>query len=266
MTQQEPAPALLFLPAGLAETETGRPFVVIVRTAAAFLHWLRAPLPGAEWLQVEGLLADPDVWDVAAQASSRLPLDVFLDDPAAQFAGLYRLADVRRVRSVRVTMPAAPGFMKALRLAAALQLPVRLLPGQPPAAALAELGQAAEFYLRDPAVEAPVEFFHSLFAAMRGTEAGGLWSILEQDPAIFAHTDADGRALRPPDFVDTRLQALIAAGAECSGCRWVGLCAGYFKHPDPAYCCAGIKLIFAALEAAAAEIGRDLAGPMQAAP
>jgi hypothetical protein len=43
---------------------------------------------------------------------------------------------VRSVRDVRVSMPAAPGFLRALRLAASLGLPVRLLPGQPSAEAL----------------------------------------------------------------------------------------------------------------------------------
>ena len=38
-----------------------------------------------------------------------------LGDPASEFSALYRLVDVRIVRGVRVTIPAKPGFMKAVR-------------------------------------------------------------------------------------------------------------------------------------------------------
>ena len=51
-----------------------------------------------------------------------------LIDPGREFADLYRLVDVRSARDVRVSMPARPGFLKAVRLAASLGLPVRLLP------------------------------------------------------------------------------------------------------------------------------------------
>ena len=162
---QEPDASLAFLTAAAAEGYRGGSCVVIVRTREEFVRWLREPAPGVEWLQVEGLLQDQAAWAIAAQGTSKLPLDVILTDPATEFSALYRLVDARIVRSVRVTMPAAPGFMKALRLAASLQLPVRLLPGQPSAEALAELTEAAHFYLHDPMVETPVEFFHSLLAA-----------------------------------------------------------------------------------------------------
>lgn len=251
---------LVFLPAKLAEETRAGPFVVIVQKREEFLRWLQTPLPGVQWLQVEGLLAEQEVWDSAARGSSKLPFDVILADPATEFANVYQLADVRLGRRTRVTMPAVPGFTKALRLAVSLHLPVRLLPGQPSAAELVELEGAAELYLRDPSVEEPIEFFHSVFAAMRGATPGTLWSILERDPAIFTHTDAAGRALIARDFVATRLRGLIEAGAECVECQWRGLCAGYFKQPDPAYACAGVKAIFAKLEAAAAEMKRDLTG------
>ncbi len=257
--QQEPDAALAFLTAARAEADRDGPYVVIVRTREEFVRWLREPAPGVEWLQVEGLLGDQEVWATAAQGAATPALDVILTDPATEFSGLYRLADVRIVREVRVTIPAAPGFMKALRLAAALQLPVRLLPGQPSAEALAELTEAAHFYLHDPMVETPVEFFHSLLAAFRGTGDGTLWRFLEEDPAVFSHRDAAGRALHAPDFVESHHARLLADGAECATCRWQPVCAGYFKWPDPAYACAGVKQLLATLEAAAEEIGRDLA-------
>lgn len=256
---QEPDASLAFLTAALAEGHHDGSCVVIVRTREEFVRWLREPAPGVEWLQVEGLLGDQDVWAMAAQGAATPALDVILADPAAEFSGLYRLVDVRIVRGVRVTIPASVGFVKALRLAAALQLPVRLLPGQPSAEALAELTEAAHFYLHDPMVETPVEFYHSLLAAFRGMGDGTLWRFLEEDPAVFSHRDAAGRALHAPDFVETHLARLLNDGAECATCRWQSVCAGYFKWPEPTYDCAGVKQLFATLEAAAEEIGRDLA-------
>ena len=256
---QETDASLAFLTAALAEDQRAGARVVIVRTREEFVHWLRAPDSGVEWLQVEGLLGDPEVWAMAAQGAATPALDVIIADPAAEFSCLYRLVDVRIVREVRVTMPATTGFMKALRLAAALQLRVRLLPGQPSAEVLTELTEAAQFYLRDPMVETPIEFFHSLLAVFRGMGEGTLWRFLEEDPAVFSHRDAAGRTLHGPDFVETHLARLIEDGAECATCRWLPVCAGYFKWPDPAYACAGVKQLFATLEGAADEITHDLA-------
>jgi hypothetical protein len=233
--------------------------VAIVRTREEFVRALREPVPGAEWLQVEGLLGDPQVWAIAAQGTVEIPLDVMLTDPAVEYSSLYRLADVRLVRDLRVTIPLRPGCMKALRLAASLQLSTRLLPGQPSTEALAELAAAVDFYLHDPMVEAPVEFLHSLLAVFLGNGEGTLWAFLEQDPGIFRHHDPGGHAQLPRDFVASHVARLIERGAECAACRWQAVCAGYFKWPDPAYACAGVKEIFATLEAAAEEILLDLA-------
>lgn len=256
---QEPAPAVVVLTSTRAEGYRDGRFVVIVKTREEFEHWLREAMPGPEWLQVEGMLGDREVWAMAAQGPPTPALDVVVTNPAAEFASLYRLVDVRSVREVRVTIPAKPGFMKAVRLAAALQLRVRLLPGQPSAEVLSELAEAAQFYLRDPMVETPVEYFHSLLAVFRGMADGTLWDFLEEDPALFSHYDPAGRALHAPDFVETHFARLLLEGAECATCRWQSVCAGYFKWPDRGYGCAGVKQIFATLEAAADEIGGDLA-------
>jgi hypothetical protein len=234
--------------------------VAVVRSADDFARCLRAPAPGVEWLQVEGLIGDPDVWALAAQGQIAIPLDVVLDDPATEFSALYRLVDVGLVRSVRLTMPAKPGFMKALRLAVSLHFPVRLLAVQPDRETLAELTEAAQLYLHDSMVETPVEFFHSLLAAFRGLADGTLWSFLEEDPATFSRRDSNGQPLHPADFVETRLARLVAEGSECATCRWQSVCAGYFKWPDPAYDCHGVKELFTIIEASAEEITRELAG------
>jgi hypothetical protein len=198
-------------------------------------------------------------------------LDVVVSDPALEFSHLYRLVDACAVRAIRVTMPAAPGLTKAIRLAAALRLPVRVLPGQPSAAALEELHDALQFYLHEPMVDAPVEFFHSVLATMCEWDAGSLWTILEEDPDAFLHYDADERArvarTSDPDqseissagFAENHLGRLIAQGAECATCPWQRPCRGYFKWPDPTYSCAGVKQLFSSIQTAGNEIRQDMA-------
>jgi len=217
------------------------------------------------------MLGDQEAWTEAAHSSSNIPLDVVISDPASEFSYLYRLVDACAVRPIRVTMPAAPGLTKAIRLAAALRLPVRVLPGQPSAAVLEELHDALQFYLHEPTVDAPVEFFHSALATLCDCDAGSLWTILEHDPDAFRHYDADGQVRVPrtkdadqsqitsSGFVENHLSHLIAQGAECATCPWQRPCGGYFKWPDPAYCCEGVKQLFFNIQTAGTEIRQDVA-------
>jgi len=268
---QENYQPLRILPCALAEGKSDRPFVAIVRSRDQLYRWLRDPVPGLQWLQVEGVLGDSDAWTEVAQGDSDVPLDVVLSDPASEFSDLYTLVDACAGRDIRVTMSAVPGLLKAVKLAAALRLPVRVLPGQPTAKALAELNEALELYLHGPMVEAPVEFFHTLLATMSGADAASVWMILEEDPAAFLHLDSNGHArlprsgafepveISPADFVENHLKNLVEKGAECATCPWQKPCSGYFKWPDPSYSCEGVKQLFSIIQAAADEIGRDLA-------
>jgi len=186
--------------------------------------------------------------------------------------------DASAVCDIRVTVPVLSGSAKAVRLAAALRLPVRLLPVQPKAEALEELHEILDFYLHEPTVEAPVEFFHSLLAAVSGAKDASLWAILEQDPDTIRHYNAEEPTdfpttgdpgecvVAPSGFVEQHLQSLIAQGGECAACPWQRPCRGYFKWPDPSYSCEGIKGLFSTIEAAGAEIRRDIANFAAAPP
>jgi hypothetical protein len=146
-----------------------------------------------------------------------------------------------------------------------------VLPGQPSAEALEELHDALQFYLHEPTVDAPVEFFHSVLATMCDWDAGSLWTILEEDPDAFRHYDADSRPRVPrtsdsdqseitsAGFVENHLSRLIAQGAECATCPWQRPCKGYFKWPDPAYSCEGVKQLFLNIQTAGNEIRQDVA-------
>jgi hypothetical protein len=259
------------LPSDSASGQSSSPFVAVVRSRAELSRWLINPPAGLQWLQVEELLEDQDAWIPATQSTSNVPLDVVISSPGSQFSDLYRLVDVFAVRDVRVTMPASPGFLRALKVAIALRLPVRLLPGQPSPDVVTELTEAVNFYLRDPMVETPVEFFHSVLASMCGAGDGSLWMILEEDPALFLHRGVDdgfklpggfsspSSDLSSTTFVETWFRRLLKQKAECVTCPWQQICQGYFKWPDPAYDCGGVKQLFSAIKAAADEMGLELA-------
>jgi hypothetical protein len=100
-----------------------------------------------QWIEVEGLLDNLETWTTATRrGASQVPLDVILTNPVSEFANLYRLVDVSAAHDLRVSTPAVPGFFKAVKLAASLRLPIRLLPGQPTPEVPAELTEALEFY------------------------------------------------------------------------------------------------------------------------
>jgi hypothetical protein len=268
---EENYPVVRILPSALAKTQGDEPFVAIVRSREELCRWLGNPLPGLSWLQVEGILGDSDAWIEAAHSGSDVSLDLILADPSSEFPELYKVVDISAVHDVRVTIQARPGLLKAVKLAAALRFPIRVLPGQPTADVLAELKQVLDFYLHEPGVEAPVEFFHSWFANLHGAEAGSLWMILEEDPAAYLQYDINGQARLPrsgsfgavenfaAEFVENHLKSLLEQGAECAACPWQQSCRGYFKWPDRAYSCEGIKDLFSVIQAAADEIARDLA-------
>lgn len=269
---QEIYRSLKFLPTALAEEQGDQPFVALARTPDELVRWLVEPSKGLQWIEVEGLLDNLEAWAPATQrGASQVPFDVILTQPGSEFANLYRWVDVFAPRDLRVSMPALPGFFKAVKLAASLRLPIRLLPGQPAPEVLAELAEALEFYLHGPMVEAPLEFFHSLLASAAGADNGSLWMILEEDPEAFQRYDDQGRRQLPrpagigaaetfsESFVENRLRTLLDQGAECASCPWQRVCRGYFKWPDPAYSCEGVKRLFSRINAAADEIKRDVA-------
>ncbi len=248
---------LPFLSGEEADPLSEDPFVLVARNALEVCRWLAVESSGLQWIQVENLLDEPEVWATAARKGNDVALDVIVSDPAAQYAAIYRLVDVRNVRPVRVTIPVVAGFLKSLRLAVSIHLPVRLLPGQPGPEVIGELEEALEYYLHDPMVEVPVEFFHSMLALARGGSGPDLWVATEQDPDVFALPD--WTSPKEVGFVGQHLSQLEAAGAECATCPWTVVCRGFFKVPDPEYSCAGIIPLFDRIGQAGAEMKKDLA-------
>lgn len=203
------------------------------------------------------------LYRAAAAWPDGVPIDVVLQDPAREAASLYALHPIARQRPVRVTIPGRPGLAKASKIAMALQLPVRLLALQPSPEVLTELEDALEVYLHGAQTSAPVEFFQSALAWWLHGDAPPAWVALELDPDWFPRIDAGNSGADqwpPPEpgFVTARLEHLVGGGAECAPCRYREWCQGFFKWPDPAYCCSGVTRLLARVEEGAAQLARDL--------
>jgi hypothetical protein len=203
------------------------------------------------------------------------PVEVVLQNTEAALPQLYRLADVVKACSVRVSLAVSPGFLKPLRLAASLHCAVKLEVGQPAPPVVAEMLDALEFYLHGTGVTEPIEFFHSLLMACFHDVPLSLWDIQEEDPATFRHITDDGRETPVGRLAGIPLAELLTADgacnteylsahAECGRCPHRPSCGGYFKWPDPTYSCKGIKGVFARIQAAAQDLKGDIAAHARA--
>jgi hypothetical protein len=234
--------------------------------AAAAPH---VPVETVAWVQLIGVPDDPEAFDDWPEG---VPVDVVLEDPANAYPALYRCATLIDRHPVRVTVPAVPGFAKAVKLAVSLHFAVKLRVGQPDPAVLEELSQVLDLYLHRATVDQPIEFFHSVLLATLYDASATLWQIQEDDPALFRFvtdageeawpgrlTGAEAGAATPASFVAEHRAALLAAGGECASCPHLAVCGGYFKWPDPTYGCDGVKALLGTLTAAAQELATDMA-------
>ena len=217
-------------------------------------------------IAIQLLALDSDSEPLNAWAPG-LPVELVMGDPA-EFPLLYRHTNLLDNHPVRVAIPVAPGFGKAVKVAVALDFAVRLEPGQPDPALIEELTAVLEFYLRQSTVAQPVEYFHSTLLGFYHDEPVPLWVILDESPdrlRFIADEGAEsltgrlvGLACTAAADLPTWIDQALATAAECRTCPFLESCGGYFKWPRHDYDCAGVKRVFALLQEAAAELRRDV--------
>lgn len=220
-------------------------------------------------IAIQLLALDSDSEPLNAWAPG-LPVELVMRDPVAEFPLLYRHTNLLDNHPVRVAIPVAPGFGKAVKVAVALDFAVRLEPGQPDPALIEELTAVLEFYLRQPTVAQPVEYFHSTLLGFYHEEPVPLWAILDESPDRLRFIADEGAEsltgrLAGSEFtvaaeadLPTWIDQALATAAECRACPFLESCGGYFKWPRRDYDCAGVKRVFALLQDAAAELRRDV--------
>jgi hypothetical protein len=251
------------IPLGLFDAFPGRPVILRTADAAEPRRRLGPTAPeGITYLQVTGLAQDlAALSDWGEGLAIDLAIDLVMDDPATELPLLYRCTGLLKRHPVRVTIPLLPGLARAVKLALSLDFAVRLFGHQPGATAVAEARQALAGYLHSPTVAQPAEPFHSLLLGFVHDSPVCLWSILEQDPDATRWLDDQGEAAidRAPESLTAWRDTLITRGAECGDCPWFPTCGGYFQWPRIGHDCSGIRLLFADIQSAAAELRADLA-------
>ena len=199
-----------------------------------------------------------------------LPIDLVVADPSTEFPLLYRHAELPDHHPVRVIVPVRPGFAKAIKVAVSLHFAVWLEPGQPEPALIEELIEVMAFYLRQPTVAQPVEFFHSALLGFYHDDPAPLWVVLDADPQYLRHVADDGAESLPGRLAGVEVAVaadadlgewiarVLATADECRTCEFLTGCGGYFKWPRRDYNCTGVKRLFGLLRDAAAELRGDL--------
>ena len=280
-----PTGATLSVPVHLVEQFRGHRMVVRSDDPRSFPNCLEGDCrQRIEYLQLTDLEAEPSPlvkWECV------FPIDLVMTVPAREFSRLYAFSSLLDRGPVRVSIPVADGMENAVKLAASLHFSVRIIPGQPDRDEVTQLIRLMDFYLKNPIIAEPIEFFHSLFFAVVKGEAATLWEILEKDPTRYRFVTDEGRiddSLPCPISLpissadtgaelkaDTMKAAYLqrqegvhwyTACIECTYFRW---CRGFFKYPASDYSCTTVFPLFDHLFAGAAELKQDLSAKIPGA-
>jgi hypothetical protein len=262
-------PTIYNIPAALVEAYQGRR--VIVRSHEPTVVAAILPEINPENLYCLQLLSlDVDIGTLLLGETS-FHLDLVMSSPYSDYPQLYELAPLLSRHPVRVTMPVVPGFTKAVRLASSLNFAVKLAVTQPDSNLVQELSEVLAYYLHQSTVSQPIEFFHSMLMAFIEEEPLNLWTIQEEDPALFRYITDQGEetiSLRfaaanveqnPSSFLETLITKLLVEEGECTTCEFLTTCCGYFKWPRKDYACEGVKALLKTVKHAAQELKQDLA-------
>jgi hypothetical protein len=257
------------IPLARLEAFRGRALVVRTDRPSDLVAAVRPnELRNLAYVQLNG---QPTDTDVLVHWAEGLPIELLLDEPERDFPSLYRFTKLLDNHPVRVAIPVAPGFEKAVKLASSLEFIVRLQIGQPAPPLIAAMARVLDDYLHRSTITQPIEPFHSLLIGYCRDEPVDLWAIQEEDPALIRTIDEQGRerlpgrlsslvpGLAPEQFVADWASRLSADGAECRECPFFSACRGYFKWPERDYDCAGVKDVLTALKQAAEVLRADLA-------
>ena len=257
------------IPLSMVRTYRGRNTIVRAAESSELVEKLsNEDLERLSYIQI--LAPDREI-DGLNRWEPPVPVDLLIRYPHRDLPLLYEYSPLLARRPVRVSISAAPGFGKAVKLAASLKLAVKLEMTQPEPGLVDELLQIVDYYLHHSSVVQPIEFFHSLFLAFYRREQVKLWAIQEEDPSLFRYVTDQGEEVisgrlpevklgaEPASFLTRLTQELMTERTECRECDFFNCCGGYFKLPQKEFSCNGVKILFQTLREASEELAKDFA-------
>jgi len=199
-----------------------------------------------------------------------IPLEIVLKYPQCEASKLYRVTKLQRAHPLHIVIPVVAGFSKAVKVASALHLPIKLEGNQPEPDCIEELCSVLDYFLHNKAPSQEIEYFSGLLTAQFHKLPVTLWDIQEEDPRLLRYITDEGKEVvaRAPfiaseDALDSfrvaLMERVLRPGKECASCLFFPECGGYFKWPDQNFSCDGVKCVFTKLRDAAHELQDDLA-------
>jgi len=224
---------------------------------------------GGEIMMLQLLDINTDL-EVLETCGYGIPIEIVLRYPQSEASKLYRLTKLQRAHPLRVVIPVVAGFSRAVKVASALHLPIKLEGNQPEPEVVEELCAVLDYFLHNKAVAQEMDYFSGLLTAHFHKLPITLWDVQEEDPGSLRYINDDGKEVvaREPfvagdDSLDSFrvawMERMLRPNAECASCLFFPECGGYFKWPDQNFSCAGVKRVFTKLREAAHELQDDLA-------
>ncbi len=196
-------------------------------------------------------------------------IELVVEDFIPDVSFLHNYAEVGKRHPIRVGIRTSPGFSEAVKLSLSLGFAVALEVTQPDAVLVEEVKTVLDYYLHNPEVNQPVDFFHSLLTVLFDDSDCTLWEIQGEDPTMNGFVTDDGRlvlsrrlpsiALGEPEstFLDDLKLELLTDQGECMTCPFFTNCLGYFKFPDRSFSCSHVRELLGILSSAAKELRRE---------
>ena len=260
------------IPLDLLEKYRGKSVIVRTYETKKLVSLVKADdLDNLKRVQMMTLNADLGVF---TSWGSGIPVDLIMYEPEAEFVKLYQAAKLLENRPIRVTIPVRTGFVKAVKVASFLSIPVKIVVGQPMSHELSQLYEVLDLFLHDSEQAQPVELFRASLMSFFRKDSNTVWAIQEEDPSRVRYIGTNGKETMPPrfgdhestfrrfsaNFVEEHIAKLLKERHECLRCEFADHCKGYFKLPNKDYLCSGgVTEIFRRLSNAADELHNDLA-------
>ena len=180
-----------------------------------------------------------------------------------------------------VLMDIDVGLLQGVRIVTSAGVSVMLNPDE--VYDTGELLSVLHYYLHEPHLQVPVEFFHSLFNAYLNNTPVSLEEMYPESPDTFLYVDELGRIsgsarlacageffgeVRDSLTLDTTCNAykslldrrknIFLSGSACASCEHFDVCGAYLRFVEKEFDCDPFKKTFEQIKAKAREFAEDL--------